>query len=177
MNIQDSWEKAVKETRIIRPRVKTLSTQVATDLPYILLSESLVNRGDTVVRKGKISVEKPTIILPHNLPQFEGFDFEKELNLSQDTVTNFLLIRGIKFPSLKYSHESVSLDLFEGELKRAMAKFSDDLARREEVEAGLITGPDDCWPFSVLIFVCSQIVRSAPNDIQKFLDDLKDRWA
>ncbi len=171
MNIHELWERAARETKIIRPRVKTLSTIAATELPYILLSESVVNRGDTVVRKGKISVEKPTLVLPHDIPQFEGFDFEKELKYSQDTIINFLLVRGIKFPSLKYSHASSSLNVFEGDIRKAIAKFSNELARKEDVDAGLISGPDDCWPFSVLIFVCGQVIRSAPNDIRKLFDD------
>ena len=56
MNIEDLWQKAIHETRVIRPRLKSLSINSATELPYIFLAESLVNRGDTVVRKGKISV-------------------------------------------------------------------------------------------------------------------------
>jgi hypothetical protein len=66
MNIQDGWEKALKNTRIIRPRSKDLLTFEATEVPYILLSESSVNLGDTVVRKGRMMVEKPAIILPNN---------------------------------------------------------------------------------------------------------------
>lgn len=175
MNINDLWEKAARETKIIRPRLKVLSTYAATELPYILLSESVVNRGDTVVRKGKVSVEKPALILPYNMPQFEGFDFEKELNFNQDTVMNFLLVRGIKFPSFKYSHASSSLDIFEGHIQKAIDRFSDELARKEDVDAGLVSGPDECWPFSVLLFVCSQVIRSAPNDIKRLFDDFMNR--
>ncbi|MEK6732717.1 MAG: hypothetical protein AABY55_03740, partial [Candidatus Omnitrophota bacterium] len=80
MNIQDGWEKALKHTKIIRPRPKALLTFETTEVPYVLLSESSVNLGDTVVRKGQILVEKPAIILPSNLPHFEGFDFEKEFH-------------------------------------------------------------------------------------------------
>ena len=76
MNIQELWEKALKQTRVIRPRVQALETFKATRLPYVALSASLINPGDTVVRKGDILVEKPAIILPFNLPQFEGFEFE-----------------------------------------------------------------------------------------------------
>lgn len=53
--------------------------------------------------------------------------------------------------------------MFEGHLKKAAAKFSDELARKEDVDAGLISGADDSWPFSVLIFVCTQVIRSAPK--------------
>lgn len=175
MNIQELWEKAIRDTKIIRPRVKALSTTDTTTLPYILLSESYVNRGDTVVRKGNVSVEKPTLILPHNIPQFEGFDFEKELHFNQDTIINFLLVRGVKLPSFKYSHSSSSLEIFEGHIKNAIDKFSDELARAEDTEAGLISGPDDSWPFSLLIFIAGQVIRSAPGDIKKLFDDFMNR--
>ena len=112
MNIQDGWEKALKNTKIIRQRPKDLLTFEATEVPYIFLSESFVNLGDTVVRKGQIMVEKPAIILPSNSPQFEGFDFEKEFHSEQDMVLNFLLVRGVTFPSLKYNNKTYSLDIY-----------------------------------------------------------------
>jgi hypothetical protein len=173
MDIQEAWEKALKNTEIIRSRVKALLTFATTDLPYILLSASSVNLGDTVVRKGKVLVEKPSLILPSNLPQFEGFDFEKELHFNEDTITNFFLVRGVKFPSLKYNNQTYSLDIYEGRLDKAIKHFSDQLQRKEDVHSGLIVGPEDCWQFSLLIFVCSMVVKSADGDIKNILEDLR----
>jgi len=106
MDLNELWQKALKKTEIVRPRLKGLSSTAATTLPYLFLAESSVNMGDTVVRQGEVVVEKPTIILPHHLPQFEGFDFEKGMHYSDDTVLNFLLIRGVNFPSLKYNNQT-----------------------------------------------------------------------
>jgi len=64
MGIHESWEKALKMTEIVRPRVQPLATFEATQIPYIFLAESLVNHGDTVIRKGEITIDKPSIILP-----------------------------------------------------------------------------------------------------------------
>ena len=77
MDFEAQWQKAIKETEIIRSRVQGLFTFTETVVPYILLSESSVNVGDTVVRTGGVLVEKPSIILPPNLPQLEGFEFEQ----------------------------------------------------------------------------------------------------
>lgn len=175
MDIQKIWEKALKETEIVRSRVKTLSTFSATDLPYILLSKSAVNLGDTVVRRGKVLMEKPSLIIPSDLPHFEGFDFEKELHFNEDTITNFLLVRGVKFPSFRYNNRTYSLDIYEGGLDKAVGYFSDQLQRREEVHSGLIVGPEDCWQFSLLIFICSIVVKSAEGDIKNILEDLRRR--
>ena len=87
-------------------------------------------------------------------------------------ITNFFLVRGIEFPSLKYNNKTYSLDIFEGRLSRAIEKYTQELQKEENVTSGLIIGPEDCWQFSVLIFICMQIVRSADNDIKSFMN----RW-
>lgn len=175
MNIQDNWEKALKSTEIIRTRVQGLLTHDSTSLPYVFLCESLVNSGDTVVRKGEIVVDKPSLILPFASPQFEGFDFEKEMHVNEGMLTNFLLVRGVTFPSLNYNNKTNSIDVFEGGLKKAIQHNLDKLQRQEDVYTGLITGLEDCWQFSVLIFICTQVAKSADTDVKKILEELKKR--
>ena len=173
MDIREKWHKALEKTEIIRPRIQDLYTFSHTDIPYIFLSESSINTGDTVARKGSVTVEKPSLILPLGLPHFEGFDFEKETEANDDMVANFLLVRGVKFPSLKYNNKTYSLDVFEGRLSKAIERFRDRLQREEDVLTGLVTGPQDCWQFSVLIFVCTQVIKSADGDIKKLMEDFK----
>ncbi len=174
MDIQDSWEKALKHTEIVRPRVQPLHTFEATHLPYIFLAESILNTGDTVVRKGEIMVEKPAIILPQNLPQFEGFEFEKEFSSHQDFLSTFLLVRGIKFPSMKYNNKIESLDVHEGKVMQTINHFLSELQKKEDVSTGLVVGPEDCWQFSVLIFICSQILKQTDGDLKKLFDKFRN---
>lgn len=169
MDIQESWQKAVNNTKIIRPRVQELHTFSATKLPYVFLTESSLNLGDTVVRYGEIIVDKPAIVLPFNLPQFEGFDFKESFPFSEDTFMNFLLVRGVSFPSFKYNNKTNFLDVYEGRLDNAVDFYLNKLQREENVNTGLITGLEDCWQFSVLIFICTQVAKSAEGDIQKIL--------
>ena len=172
MNMQEFWEKAVKKTEIVRPRVTPLHTHAVTHLPYISLSESAVNSGDTVVRRGEVMVEKPSIVLPYNLPQFEGFDFENQMHVNEDLFKSFLLVRGVQFPAMKYNNKSYSVDVYEGGLSKAIEYHKVLLQQQENVHSGLIAGPEDCWQFSVILFVCSQVSRSADGDIKRLLDDM-----
>lgn len=175
MDLDEKWERAVRETKIIKYRLRNLLAFDSTELPYISLAPSAVNIGDTVVRKGRVIVHRPLIILPHGpFAQFEGFDFE-ELNLSGDDVRRFLLMRGISFPTLKYRNETHSLDIFEGELEKAIAYFSEKLEREEDVYSGLIAGPEDTWQFSILIYVAAMAVRSASSDIEQIIEELRRR--
>ncbi len=170
MDIEKTWEKALKYTEIIRPRVKPLDTFKTTHLPYVFLAESSVNEGDCVVRKGEVLVEKPSIILPPDSPRLEGFDFKDVSGQQQDMIINFFLVRGIGFPSLKYNNKTYSLDIFEGRLSKAIEKSTHELQKEENVTSGLVIGPEDCWQFSVLIFVGMQILRSTDNDIKNLMN-------
>jgi hypothetical protein len=171
MNIQDYWEKALKHTEIVRPRVQPLSVFSATQLPYVFLAESAVNAGDTVVRKGEVLVEKPSLILPSDLPQLEGFDSKEEQPWDKDSAINFLFVRGVRFPSLKYNNKTLSLDVFEGKLKQAVDRHLKFLQQKENLTTGLIIGPEDCWQFSVLIFIAHQTLRQADGDVRSLWND------
>jgi hypothetical protein len=173
MDIEKAWKTALKETEIIRSRVQALMTNSDTVVPYILLAESSVNHGDTVVRKGQIVVTKPSLIVPPNNPQFLGFDLEEELNVNQNSLINYLLIRGISIPSFMYDNKTNYLDIFEGKLSHAIKEYNLELQKAENVKTGLIVGHEDYWQFSLLIFICSQIARNADTDLRKLLDNHK----
>ena len=173
MNWQERWERAVKKTEIVRPRILPLQTYESTRLPYICLSESSVNAGDTAVRRGEIIVQRPSIVMPFNTPQFEGFELEEKLDMNQDLFTNFMLVRGVQFPAMKFNNRGHSLDVFEGGLSKAISHFKSELQKAENVHSALVACPEDCWQFSVLLFVCSQVSRSAENDLRRLMDDMR----
>ena len=174
MDYYEAWTKALKDTEIIRPRIQSLLTFKDTHVPYILLSESSVNLGDTVVRRGEVIVEKSALVLPPNIPQFDGFEFDGGTS-PQDAIINFLLVRGVSIPSLHYNNKTYMIDVFEGNLKKAIAHYQEMLQHQENVQAGLMTGPEDCWQFSVIIYICSQIAKNADVDIRKLLEEYKKK--
>ncbi|MFH1798577.1 MAG: hypothetical protein ABH844_04470 [Candidatus Omnitrophota bacterium] len=172
MDIEPYWEKARKKTEIIRSRVKGLSTFNHTEVPYVFLAESSINKGNTVIRKGKIYVEKPLILLPDDLPQFSGFELESDLNVEQGTMQMFFLMRGIRFPSLKYNNTTESLDLDEDSLSEAVKKYKSRLEKQENVNTALILGPEDCWQFSMILYMAALVSRCVKTDIMNLRDKL-----
>jgi hypothetical protein len=175
MDIQALWDKARKRTEILRMRLQELATFDTTAVPYLFLAESSVNPGDTVVRKGHVLIERPSIVLPNFSPQFEGFDFEADFHVSDDAVATFLLVRGIQFPSLKYRHEVSSLDVFEDSLQKAIDHFSRQLTVAEDIKTGLLVGPEDAWQFSIILLVGALVVRSAEGDLRRILEEWRKR--
>jgi hypothetical protein len=174
MDIEQLWEKAQEKTEVIRGRVKGLATFSSTSVPYMFLGESSVNQGNTVVRRGKVLIERPMILLPEDLPQFEGFDFQEDLELDQGAIQMFFIMRGIRFPSLKYNNTVDNLDLDELSLAKSAEKYKRKLERAENVNTALILGPEECWQFSLLIYMASLVGRCARTDIMNLMDKLED---
>ncbi len=175
MDPQALWDKARRQTEILRLRLQDLATFDTTPVPYLFLAESAVNPGDTVVRRGHVLVERPAIILPTLAAQFEGFEFDPDLHLSDAALATFLLVRGIQFPALKYRHQLSSLDLREGSLARSIEHFTAQLAAAEDIHTGLIVGPEDAWQFSVLLLVGALVIRSAEGDLRRMLEQWRKR--
>jgi len=169
MDTYEAWAKALKNTEIIRGRVQSLQTFADTTLPYVFLAESTINIGDTVARIGEVVVARPSLILPPHIPQFDGFEFEGDKCFDEDAFVNFLLIRGINIPSLRYNNKTSALSIYEGHLDKAIVHYREELERAENVQTGLLTGPEDCWQFSILVYICSQIARNAESDIRRLL--------
>jgi hypothetical protein len=174
MDIEKSWNKALRNTEIVRPRVQGLKTHEDTQVPYILLSESTVNVGDTVVRKGEVQVNRPSLFIPPDNPMFHGFGFEKDNATEENFFVNFLLVRGVRLPSFHYDNQTQSLDVLEGNLSNAIKHYREELQKEENISTGLIVASEDCWPFSLLIFVCSQVARNADVDLRKLMNDYKN---
>jgi len=78
-------------------------------------------------------------------------------------------------PSMKYSNKTYSLDIFEGGLARAVSHFANQLEREEDVACGLVTGREEVWQFSLLIFICSQVARNSDVDLRRLMDDYHRR--
>src|SRR5208283_3741479 len=171
MDSTSAWERALRETNIIRSRVTGLQTFSETHVPYILLSPSSINVGDTVVRTGEVLVHRPSLILPPNVPQFEGFNLEDKDSFQENAMINFLMVRGITLPSMKYDNKISSLNVFEGKIEDAIGFYGNRLQREENTSAGLVCGPDEVWQLCVLIFVCSQIAKNSSTDIRRLLDE------
>ena len=175
MDVYELWEKARKQTEVLRMQLQDLATFEQTLVPYIFLGESALNSGDTVVRQGSVVIARPSLILPNFSPQFEGFDVNESTPLSPDALATFLLVRGIQFPSLKYRHQMASLDVYEGSLQQGIRHYLDRLTAAEDIRTGVVVGPEEAWQFSVLLLVGALVVRSAEGDLRRILEAWRKR--
>ena len=175
MDFEEKYQKVIEETTICKCYRLKLSTRTSTTLPYIFLGASQINRGDTVVRKGKVAVESPLLIIPKNIPQFFGFDFEENLDIDDNNLISFFMLRGISFPSLKYTNEISTIEVEDKNPQEAISFYKDEIERKEDLQTGLIFGPVEYWQLSIIFYVNFLINRSARNDIDQYLRELRRR--
>lgn len=162
MDASREFMRALQETHIHRHRRSRLLTVGTTELPYVLLGESVVNLGDTVVRRGIVRVEQPSIFLLNRPVQLEGFEAEEGDEQKQAVVA---LGRMAHFPPGKYSNIETELDVFDGELGNAVQHYLQHLDNAEDLLTGLLTGPVEVWPLSLLVYVAAMVAQSAPGDV------------
>lgn len=175
MSVEEFWEESLNHTEIVRLPLKRLLTFGNTRFDYIFLAPSLVNKGDTVVRKGQMDVDRPSLILPHSMPTFEGFDSEGQAGIQGEELRSFFFVRGIKFPNLAYKNESYEIDLFEGPLAKAEKNFVDQVRSKENISTGICIGKDTSWQFSVLLMGCHMIDMHIDTDLQEILKRIRKK--
>ena len=176
MDFEEKWQEVIAKTQIHSFYKHRLSRYETTTLPYTFLGASLINHGDTVVRRGSVIVDKPLIFLPRDIPQFTGFELEEELGVDEDNLRFFFMIRGINFPSLKYKHEISSIDVLEKDPEEAISFYRNEIERKEDIETGLIFGPVETWQLSILFYVNILINRSTSKDLEHYLEEIKKRF-
>ncbi len=172
--MDELWNEAINNTEIVRLPIKRLLTFGLTNFDYVFLGESLVNKGDTVVRKGKLSIDKPALILPGNMPTFKGFNTEDGIGLDSK-LSSFFYVRGISFPSLRYTNEICEIDIFEGSLTEAERHYLDEVRNNELISTGIVIGSDMSWQFSVLLMSCHIIDNYVDRDLREIINKIKKK--
>jgi len=161
MELHEAFQKALHTTQILRCRQPNLFFASETVLPFVLLSESVMNDGDTVVRTGKVTVDRPTIIVPGEDVMFEGFEDE-------DQQFQFKMLgRMVKLPRGKYSLNDCKMEVIERSIARAVDEWRRELD--DDAETGLCVCSPDIWQLSVVVYVGNMVVRSAGSDLDDFV--------
>lgn len=151
--------------RIERSMPYTLFTFGESELPYYLVVAGK-NAGEMVgVTRGQVSITRPTILTPDNVdPEFHGF-FER----GEDSMVDFLLARGMRFPHMKFANRAGETDLVSDSLEEVVARLQDRVD--EEDRTAILSAPHGLGGLALMKYAIEKAVESAPSNIQ----ELKER--
>lgn len=159
---QEKFEQIWKQTKILRPVDRKLFTFGDTHLPYILVADSVVNRGDTVVREGEVVVKRPLIYAPRSgFPTFEGFSEKGE------RAAGMIIQRMMYIPPYEYKNSQHSLSVTPEPLNGVVVRLNEKLDRKEDNLTVIIKTMADMWEVSVMCFAAERMIESIPSNLKE----------
>ena len=169
---EEQFSQYWRQTEVIRQYQQILYTFGDMRLPYVFLSEHNSYNDRTIVRKGIIHIQKPSILLPGQSsgPIFgEGFD---DLGaLSPDAA---FIIRSMGLPYSEVTNKWLTRDSIEyGKLQQTIDRFTDKLEQQEDTDTGLIKGAQDGVDIALMRYSIGLMIKSAPENVHQFFEHLR----
>ncbi len=159
----DLWY-AAKSTRIVYSPPKVLETFGETTIRYYMVTEVLDTVGQVRIRKGRISAQRPRVIMPHYFVSQALVNFGDEARqyiegALRGTEGLRIIEYGLQFSKDQHSEETVQgqVDEIGEQVARTARKDDHDLC-------GVIIGVDDHWEVSLLSFIHGVVRRSLPQN-------------
>jgi|TARA_B100000315_G_C14540619_1_gene570694 hypothetical protein len=160
-------EDVIRHTEILRLPKQTLATFGITNIGYYLVTEPVYSEPEkdvpeTVIREGRVITERPRIVTPHYLSQFEGF------SLDAQRYFNMLLKKyGPNAPGLFYSYrnEPKGLTIVAGDIPTVVDKINAEIDKRGDPLVTIIKGEDEFWDVSLLKFIYEMTRNSMNNNL------------
>ena len=172
MNFEEALRLAQKGTQVVRARKNLLYTFGATRLPYICLSE--IPDG-VMVREGEVTAERPKIAVPGRDFQVEGFhpDWEAAARGSGEEPVLVCLARRVEMPPAAYINTTGAARRESGPLGEALNRAVSRLDSGNDIRTGVLSAPEAAWTLSVLLYVGSQVARSAPENVREHFERMR----
>jgi len=172
MGIVEEFAEAWLNTSVHRRRRKQLLVTSTTELPYVLLSPAEINKQETSVRRGTLSVEKPQIIVPghkQNIADFTKLDDER----FEDIRNSLILARFVKFPSGRYRNRSYQLDIVDSPVEALAEKWNEQLEKEQDETTGLIsTRLSSSWRLALVVYVAQTVGSCMYRDLDAVLQKI-----
>jgi len=145
----------VEHTEVVRNPKQRLATFGTTRLSYFLVTEPvyeemLQGEQETVLRRGKVSAERPRIVTPFYLRNlFQGFEHSRE-------YVDYLLRKlgphqsGLLY---EYKNELEETSIISNPPQAVVNHLNEMLDRESEPLAAIIRGVDEMWDVSLMKFI------------------------
>ena len=167
MPSQDELWYAAKATEVVFAPPKLLETFGETCVDYFVLAEVLDAVNQLRIRKGRVTAQRPRVLLPRYLANqaLENFgeeakEYAEHFLHSQEGIR--IIQYGMNFKKEEYSEETV-----QGEIREVADQISKDAEKDEVNLCGVIIGVDDLWEVSLFHFISDLVHRSLPHNARE----------
>ncbi len=157
------FRETIKKTKIIREVKQSLYTFSSTDLNYYLITEP-IEKVLVELREGKVVVERPLIISPHDFSDgyFEGFE-EDQADYMREMFHKF----GLKALRYKFKNETSGVKLLSGSPEGLAKKLNRELDKKNDDSSAIIKGISDMWSVSLMKCVVELVSKSFRGNVRE----------
>jgi hypothetical protein len=165
MNTYPDWLRAIEQTYIVKFPRQYLATFGVTNLDYFVVTEPIYTAMDsqkknleTVVRKGKVVAEQPSLITPTyalNLNGFSDSAYEYMKHASRDYGPNS---PGILY---QYKNQAENLEIVSGIPAEVGNRIATELGTSKNELSVVIVGIDEFWDVALMKFIYEFTASSA----------------
>jgi len=162
MDIDDRILEAMRQTELIRPPKRRLSTFGSTTMEYYVVTE--LTDQMSAVREGKVVAERPRIVTPYYLLHVEGFS---------ESARRFLGVMAQQNPHepgifYTYKNEPHSTNVVSEPIGVVVGNLSSALDAEDRPLSAIIRGVEDVWDLAVMMFIYDLTRRAAGGNYADF---------
>jgi len=157
---QDAWG----AVQIERPVHYSLFTFGESVLLYVLVSKAAKSGEPVKIRRGEVTVTRPTIITPESAePEFQNF-FEGQ---EERGFAEFLLARTAAFSHLRFSNSAGPDRIVSDSVEEVIARLNRQFDDEEEDQIAILSAPPELAGLAVMRYATERIMSSAPDNLQE----------
>lgn len=159
---------AIKHTEVLKPPKQALATFGTTLVNYYLLTNPVYAdqaKEETVIRKGKVSTERPRIVTPSYLIRLEGFADNARRYLELMIREHGPNALGVFY---QYKNEPADLAIVTDPLYAVAQRLADEIDKEGDRLTAIISGVDALWDVSLLKFVRELTESSVRSNLAEF---------
>ena len=163
----DTIRQVAEQTEVLRSPRQALATFGITSISYYMVTEPVYDQllgksRETVVRRGKVTAERPQIVTPfYLLNLFRGFEHGEEY---ADYLTRAY---GADSAGLMYSYRNdlEETSIVSDPIATVAARLADEMEKEGKNLAAVIRGVDHLWDVSLMKFMFELTVSSLGQNV------------
>jgi len=163
----DDFHYALENTKVVLPPQKRLETFGTTVLNYHLITEEMDSVNRMRVREGRIQAHKPELLTPDKFARLLLDGFGEKAGRYADAVSEFASqIAVLKYGFSFRKDETRKYDVT-GALAEVTARVQEEVQRKNDPLAAVLTGVDDGWEVCLLKFALDMVLTSGNENFQE----------
>jgi len=161
---EQRFHEAWAAVEIQRPVHYSLFTFGESVLSYVLVSQAAKPGEPVKIRRGEVTVTRPTIITPESAdPEFQNF-FEGQ---EERGLAEFLLARTAAFSHLRFSNSAGPDRIVSDSVEEVVARLNRQFDDEEEDRVAILVAPSELSGLAVMRYATERIMSSAPDNLQE----------